>query len=80
MNFWDSGILYSSSLHQLAHWRSHAQTTALVLEAFAKYILAYDLFGNGFLSNRLNVKFEDQKWSLGLNDHPLCDSFRIRDH
>lgn len=70
MNFWDSGILYSSSLHQLAHWRSHAQTTALVIEALTKYILVYDLSGNGFLSNRLKVKFEDQKWSLGLNDLP----------
>ena len=37
-NYWESGILYSSSLQQLAHWRSHAQTTSLVLEALAKYI------------------------------------------
>jgi hypothetical protein len=67
LNFWESGVLYSSSLHQLAHWRSHAQTTALVVEALAKYILAYDYSGNGSLSRRLFLGYKDHKWHLHLN-------------
>lgn len=64
VNFWESGILYSSSVKQLAHWRSHAQTTSLVLEALAKYALAYDLEGDEFLSRRLILNCHDHKWSL----------------
>jgi len=66
LNFWESGILYSSSVKQLAHWRSHAQTTSLVIEALAKYVLAYDLCGDDFLSRRLFLNCYDQKWSLSF--------------
>lgn len=39
--FWLSGPLYSSSVQDLAHWYSNSQNTALVLEAFTKYLLKY---------------------------------------
>lgn len=63
-NFWESGILYSSSVQQLAHWRSHAQATSLVLEALAKYLLAYDHSSEGFLSAKLHLHFNNAKASL----------------
>jgi hypothetical protein len=66
-NYWESGVLYSSSVQQLAHWRSHAQTTALILEALTKYILAYDLDEAPLLSRRLLLEKHGQNWSLSLN-------------
>jgi hypothetical protein len=54
-NFWESGVLFTSSLQPLAHWRSHAQATSLVLEAFSKYIIAYDLEESRFMSRRLSL-------------------------
>jgi hypothetical protein len=67
LNFWESGILYSSSVHQLAHWRSHAQTTSLVIEALAKYVLAYDLGGDEFLTRKISLNCRDHKWSLSCD-------------
>lgn len=67
LNFWESGVLYSSSVQQLAHWRSHAQTTSLVIEALAKYVLAFDLCGDEFLSRRISLHCQDHKWSLSCD-------------
>ncbi len=39
---WQEGIYFSSSYRDLAHWRSEAFTTAMVLEALTKYLLAWD--------------------------------------
>ena len=39
---WDSGVFFSASNWKLAQWRSDAYTAAIVLEALAKYALAYD--------------------------------------
>jgi hypothetical protein len=66
VNYWESGVLYSSSVQELSHWRSHAQATATVVEALAKYVLAYDQSGDEFLSRRLSVNCLDQKWSLSV--------------
>lgn len=40
---WLSGLFFAASFWDLAHWRSQAFTTAMVLEALTKYALAYDL-------------------------------------
>jgi hypothetical protein len=66
VNFWEPGIMYSSSVKQLAHWRSHAQSTSIVIEALAKYLLAYDLCNNDLLSRRLSLDSTDQGWSLSI--------------
>jgi hypothetical protein len=66
VNFWESGVLYSSSVQELAHWRSHAQATSTVLEALTKYVLAYDLGRDEFLSRRLGLGCHDRKWSLSV--------------
>jgi hypothetical protein len=66
LNYWESGVLYSSSVQQLSHWRSHAQATSTVIEALTKYVLAYDICGDEFLSRRLDIKYDDQKWSLSV--------------
>lgn len=42
---WNSGLFFSASFWDLAHWRSQAFTVAVVTEALAKYVLAYDLGG-----------------------------------
>jgi hypothetical protein len=36
---WESGLFFSSSFKDLAHWRSEAFTTAMAVEALAKYTL-----------------------------------------
>lgn len=45
--FWISGPLFSSSVQDLAHWFSNSQNTALVLEAFTKYLLDYHKITSG---------------------------------
>ena len=40
---WDAGLFFAGSFGDLAHWRSEAYSTAVVLEALIKYVLAYDL-------------------------------------
>lgn len=40
---WRAGTVFASSFDDLAHWRSEAQTTAIVLEALARYAAGYDL-------------------------------------
>lgn len=69
VNYWESGVLYSSSVQELSHWRSHAQATSTVLEALAKYVLAYDLSGDEFLSRRIDLKCDDQNWFLSVLPH-----------
>jgi len=46
---WQEGIYFSSSYRDLAHWRSEAFSTAMVLEALSKYLLAWD-YGNAIIS------------------------------
>ena len=45
---WDSGVFFSASNWTLAQWRSDAYTAAIVLEALAKYALAYDQSDKSF--------------------------------
>jgi len=53
---WDSGVFFSASNWKLAQWRSDAYTAAIVLEALAKYALAYDQSDESFLEGpRLKV-------------------------
>lgn len=47
---WDSGLFFSGSFGDLAHWRSEAYSTAIVLEALVKFSLAYDLDKSTLLS------------------------------
>lgn len=39
---WESGLFFSSSFQDLAHWRSEAFSTAVAMEALAKYALHYE--------------------------------------
>lgn len=39
---WESGLFFSSSFKDLAHWRSEAFSTAVAMEALAKYALHYE--------------------------------------
>ncbi|MBM4252369.1 MAG: hypothetical protein FJ146_10395 [Deltaproteobacteria bacterium] len=53
---WDSGVFFSASNWKLAQWRSDAYTVAIVLEALAKYALAYEQSDESFLEGaRLKV-------------------------
>jgi hypothetical protein len=63
-NYWESGILYSSSLQQLAYWHSHAQATSLVLEALAKYVLGYDRFYRPEQKSFLRLTLREAKLRL----------------
>ena len=39
---WRAGAVFASSFQGLAQWRSEAQTTAIALEALARFAMAYD--------------------------------------
>jgi len=55
--YWDSGLFFSASFWDLGHWRSVAFCNAMVLEAFAKYVLAYDQSGVNIINGRrLRIK------------------------
>jgi hypothetical protein len=49
---WESGLFFAASFWDLAHWRSVPFTTAMVLEAFTKYLLAYDKGGVSIMEGR----------------------------
>ena len=54
---WDSGLFFSASFWDLAHWRSEPFAQAMILEAFVKYMLAYDAGGTTIMSGRrLHIK------------------------
>ena len=53
---WDSGVFFSASNWKLAQWRSDSYTAAIVLEALAKYALAYEQSDDSLLNGpRLRV-------------------------
>lgn len=49
---WRSGLFFAGSFGGLAQWRSEAYSTAVVLEALVKFVLAYDLDNATLLSGR----------------------------
>lgn len=54
---WQSGLFFSSSYWDLAQWRSENFTTAVIMEALAKYALAYDMDHTTVLrGRRIRVK------------------------
>ncbi|MCB1395432.1 MAG: hypothetical protein H6898_17315 [Rhodobacter sp.] len=54
---WNSGLFFSGSYGDLAHWRSEAYTTAIALEALVKFALAYDVTGDTLLGGaRLRIE------------------------
>ncbi len=62
--FWKSGILYSSSMQNLAVWKSEAQTTSLVLEALAKYLLGYDRGSNAYGTDQIILVWRNNEMVL----------------
>jgi hypothetical protein len=64
--YWNSGVLYSSSIKDLAEWRSDSQCTALVLEALAKYVLNYDCEPNNHNDNQIFLKLKNNQLELNL--------------
>jgi len=65
--YWNSGVLYSSSIRDLAEWRSDPQFTSLVLEALAKYVLNYDLEPSGFLSRQICLGTDNNNLKLAVS-------------
>jgi hypothetical protein len=57
---WEPGIFFSASVQEAAHWRSAAYTAAIVAEALAKYLLAWD-YSDGSLED---MSFTQDKVSL----------------
>lgn len=52
---WESGLYFSASNWDLAQWRSTAYSASMVIEAFTKYLLAYDLGKTGQLGTKIKV-------------------------
>ncbi|NRA46205.1 MAG: hypothetical protein HRU09_14725 [Oligoflexales bacterium] len=52
---WESGLYFSASNWDLAQWRSSAYTSSMVVEAIAKYLLAYDQGSAGQAGSKLKV-------------------------
>lgn len=64
---WESGLFFGASFWDLAHWRSEAVSTAIAMEALAKYALAYDLDEEqkSRVPRRL-ILFQDEKGVIRL--------------
>ena len=62
--YWNSGVLYSSSIKDLAEWRSDQQFTALVLEALAKYVLNFDIEQKKFSENQIFLNYANNQLEL----------------
>ncbi len=59
---WDSGLFFSASFWDLAHWRSEPFAHAMILEGLTKYLLAYDKGGSTITAGRkLHIKQYPQK-------------------
>ncbi|MCX6107673.1 MAG: hypothetical protein NTY08_17750, partial [Proteobacteria bacterium] len=66
---WDSGVFFSASNWKLAQWRSDAYTAAIVLEALAKYALAYDQSDKSFKDGlRLHVTSYGRNADAAVNN------------
>ena len=46
---WTPGIFFSASVQKAAQWRSEPYTAAIVVEALAKYLLAWDYGSNNIM-------------------------------
>lgn len=67
-NYWESGLFFAASFWDLAHWRSQAFTVAMVAEALAKYVLAYDQLQSGFATRRLYLSDADGRIRISLTE------------
>lgn len=67
-NYWESGLFFAASFWDLAHWRSQAFTVAMVAEALAKYVLAYDLSQAGFGARRLYLDDSSGRMRISLTE------------
>ena len=74
---WQSGLFFASSYWDLAQWRSEPYTTAVTLEALAKFALAYDIDDASVLRGRkLRVDAWEEsddidglRYSIGWQEH-----------
>lgn len=64
--YWNSGVLYSSSIRDLAEWRSDEQTTALVAEGLAKYLLGYDSPDNQLPGGQLQLQLINNQTEITI--------------
>lgn len=60
--YWRSGPLFSSSVHELAYWYSTPLNTALVIEAFCKYLMGFDILPDKASPQRLQLSFAGGKY------------------
>lgn len=49
---WTPGLFFSASVQQAAQWRSEPYTAAIVVEAFAKYLLAWEHGNESILAHQ----------------------------
>jgi len=69
---WDSGLFFSASFWDLAHWRSEPFCNAMALEAFSKYIMAYEYGGAGMTEGR---KIHINKYTTDMDEG--MDNFNL---
>jgi hypothetical protein len=57
---WQSGLYFSTSFWDLAHWRSEPYTAAIILEALVKFVIAYDVKHSRLIDgDRLRIQSYD---------------------
>jgi len=64
---WKPGIFFASTFWGLVEWRSEAYTIAIVLEAFARYALAFDKHSEG-IQGRYRIHIDEKTFGLDLVD------------
>ncbi len=71
---WRPGLFFAASYQDLGHWYSEAYTAAIVLEAVAKYLLAYDLGGVSIMDGR---RLRIERFTRDADEAPELLAYRV---
>ena len=65
--YWQSGPLFSSSVHELAYWYSNSLNTALVIDALSKYVAYTDYSTETRSKKKLPIYIINGKYSVDFS-------------
>lgn len=72
---WQSGLFFSTSFWDLAHWRSEGYTAAIVIEALTKYMLAFDMDRSTLLQGR---RLKIDAYDNSVQQEPKHSRFSVK--
>lgn len=64
MYYWPSGVLFASSISELAYWYSDALTTGIVIEALSQFAIESKNSHQRYPCKKLNICFENDIYTI----------------